>query len=98
TETYTLSLHDALPICWRPMWPQSSGKRDPMSIARSRMDLPHASAEWRYALNFCFSELCGLSGPDPHQSVSREGEWQSKSRSSKRSEEHTSELQSRSDL
>src|SRR6476620_12591385 len=53
TEIYTLSLHDALPICARPSWPGSSASGWPSSTCRCRP-----------------------------------GTW-------RRSEEHTSELQSR---
>src|SRR5438034_10249827 len=63
TEIYTLSLHDALPISWRP-------------------DGFHPS-EFSAASAACFRSLLSQSSSLYHR---------------KRSEEHTSELQSHSDL
>src|SRR3989442_6626887 len=62
TEIYTLSLHDALPICARGR-DRSTGRRRPRATARR-----HRSS------------------------------WCRRDRSSRRSEEHTSELQSRPHL
>src|SRR5438477_5412398 len=51
TEIYTLSLHDALPICWffGSHWPNSSRKLKKRSLARafssSRRAPPEAAAE-----------------------------------------------------
>src|SRR5688572_32440998 len=35
TEIYTLSLHDALPICYGPGWPSCQSERQPESIGAS---------------------------------------------------------------
>src|SRR2546422_3502724 len=67
TEIYTLSLHDALPICGR--WPSPHHPRTPRRLSMHRSQ---HRGEW---------------GVVPHGAFRKDG--------SHRSEEHTSELQSR---
>src|SRR2546427_7472260 len=69
TEIYTLSLHDALPICW-----PSCSVRDPRQTSRSSAT--------------CAS--CPICWPSASGRMRR--------RKTTRSEEHTSELQSQSNL
>src|SRR2546428_7485351 len=70
TEIYTLSLHDALPICY---WRESVGREvhDDVPYVQRQPPFPHGA------------------GPRPAAPLRSEDG---------RSEEHTSELQSRSDL
>src|SRR5206468_10847545 len=81
--TYPLSLHDALPIYSKPRC-----ARQPQTCKRPKPrcspQKPHSSAtRWmRKAPTFLFSSSI----------------WNAPSKCTKRSEEHTSELQSRSDL
>src|SRR3712207_8143058 len=73
TEIYTLSLHDALPIC-RPD-PARPLRRNPLTLRRA---LPHVATCGNLASGF-LAVLFAASGDFVHA----------------RSEEHTSELQSR---
>src|SRR5206468_12820885 len=72
TEIYTLSLHDALPICRRP-----GNVSHAAGLRRTRPERHDRLAEKEH--------VQGLHGRDEHGDPCR-------------SEEHTSELQSRSDL
>src|SRR5206468_11939999 len=98
TALYTLSLHDALPIC-RTMYRICSSSMAAASSAPVAKIPPGPS--WRCAgapvttwrTNF-EKEICrwNMSSNDPVDLRQDRREWL------KRSEEHTSELQSRSDL
>src|SRR5690606_40029979 len=81
TEIYTLSLHDALPICASRRRPRSSRSRPSSSATRSttRDRTTRASA-----FSFCIRSAACFLATSPRCS------W--------RSEEHTSELQSRENL
>src|SRR3712207_8871461 len=74
TEIYTLSLHDALPICWR------SAARKRRAGTKRGADRPRHRPH----------QVVVVEGPaDEHQPQDRDRE------AGRRSEEHTSELQSR---
>src|SRR3712207_8395169 len=75
TEIYTLSLHDALPICWS-CTPAGSSTRGPNRRRTSRSSPSPA-------------------GPVPRSGRRRSAGRRRRSRGAGRSEEHTSELQSR---
>src|SRR2546430_17047438 len=81
TEIYTLSLHDALPICERA--PRRAETTDP--VDRDISDFPHAVADSDFArVGEIFSAEANPDRKKPFDI--------------RRSEEHTSELQSQSNL
>src|SRR3712207_6869165 len=80
TEIYTLSLHDALPIS---AWPTTSG---------SASSDPTSESAWRPASSPRSPSSCSTS---PSASRRRDGRTTDWSTTPTRSEEHTSELQSR---
>src|SRR3712207_6866240 len=73
TEIYTLSLHDALPICWRKI---------------QRVGSPVCS--WRHTPSKVAKQTCILWSHSLATPATSSTTWPTK-----RSEEHTSELQSR---
>src|SRR3712207_2255405 len=82
TEIYTLSLHDALPICLEPERCVASGK-----LADDGSHNQQSAQQQRCS-------LCGIEGIKcPH--IYRRANRDKKDRHKERSEEHTSELQSR---
>src|SRR5206468_11753237 len=87
TQTYPLSLHDALPICaGLEQRRDELQEQHRLAVARAPAD-----AEGRKMVNLPRSKLACLPAPSPclpKRSIKYMG----------RSEEHTSELQSRSDL
>src|SRR5690606_41860310 len=79
TETYTLSLHDALPI-----WVDYDGTH-----SRNASSINYDIGEYARTVVLMLKEFCAEQGlPHPHIF----------SESGRRSEEHTSELQSRENL
>src|SRR3712207_7067311 len=74
TEIYTLSLHDALPIC-------RCGRNSRSAGPTGRPPRPRASRHRTY--------------PSPAPAAESSGDPKASARTSSRSEEHTSELQSR---
>src|SRR5690606_41298963 len=93
TDIYTLSLHDALPICLdkvnvEPVYKKFPGWDTPSSKAATAQDLPESMKSYIGFIN----EYLGVNiryisnGPGRNQIISI------------RSEEHTSELQSRENL
>src|SRR2546421_2473686 len=87
TEIYTLPLHDALPISGRAKI-QPAGRSRAAASIRDRMG-PAARSCWRSD-----RDRPHLLQREPSIDDDRKPHW----RHAKRSEEHTSELQSRSDL
>src|SRR5690606_41798648 len=81
---YTLSLHDALPICLILSPPGWSGE-----VMTTRQPVP---VKWPRPFEVCSSWVVRL--PNPTATRSATGDV----RSRRRSEEHTSELQSRENL
>src|SRR5206468_11443028 len=78
THIYTLSLHDALPICSIRL---SAGLRSSRSAPSAAGPLPASRSSWPRSISSCSTTIATSCGTLV-----------------KRSEEHTSELQSRSDL
>src|SRR5205085_7840305 len=86
TYIYTLSLHDALPICWKVK----------LSRVGSKSTTGGRSQAWSFSEFVCFSsEISWLSFSSTSDSNALLG-WLDPSFG--RSEEHTSELQSQSNL
>src|SRR5206468_9480325 len=87
STTYTLSLHDALPICY----PRIGGsRRHEGRVGTATPGMPIISSHVRVHIHH---------GPGgEHRSVQRLKHALLNGHSRHRSEEHTSELQSRSDL
>src|SRR5206468_12393838 len=82
TEIYTLSLHDALPISFGARSSSSDS-----SLMRRLM------SPWRWSVPLCFGITRSISRSRSSRSLGSRA-----LRNAARSEEHTSELQSRSDL
>src|SRR5699024_12405747 len=82
---HSLSLHDALPICRR--------ERDHRQVCEDNPGISEfaARAQKATAARFCVSNDC-------NQGKTKDGEWSRYRGNRGRSEEHTSELQSRFDL
>src|SRR5207249_12068887 len=86
-DIYTLSLHDALPI---------SGTADKQELPLAHSDRAVAAALWwQYRLGWA-RHSCSI--PRIRSAQSKVAEFFGKRFQSSRSEEHTSELQSRFDL
>src|SRR2546426_5816292 len=87
TEIYTLSLHDALPIC-ESRGNQATGARSPCSFTSSRPYLEIG------ANGLSFTSLPARIGISSSSSVTRARRMRLFACPRRRSEEHTSELQS----
>src|SRR5699024_11463831 len=85
-DVYTLSLHDALPICFVVATPSASNAPLRMPSGRNGSSIKVTASEAIRSSNFPFKRDCSFC------TASAEKE------DTKRSEEHTSELQSRFDL
>src|SRR5206468_8831719 len=90
SDIYTLSLHDALPICRLSFWLRCSSNRSPAPRRSDTLNAP----SWRLGERKTSRASPPLSST-ARMSVARTSFPRI---SSRRSEEHTSELQSRSDL
>src|SRR5699024_11699443 len=88
TELYTLSLHDALPISLQQL--SLLGAKYRVQSRRDQMSLFRRRENSRLVIRKIFSEHA-----DPDQAALQ---WARSVADDKRSEEHTSELQSRFDL
>src|SRR5205807_5729322 len=90
-ETYTLSLHDALPICvWA--WLKLDRKKQPVSVVM----LADEASEFDFHGSLRKNAAPGPPAEQIDDMRARQKDWlrQSWSRDGLRSEEHTSELQS----
>src|SRR5206468_11299966 len=93
-DSSTLSLHDALPIFWASLMDYDNGvMRDTFGLAKAyEMSPDGMTYTWHLRRGLCFSDGHPLTAEDVLFSF--EVAYDEKLRS----EEHTSELQSRSDL
>src|SRR5205085_9712203 len=90
TEIYTLSLHDALPICECQLGRGMPASRQKLTVS--------SQVSWRQKCRLLRCQK-SLSGSAPSANANREPSMAFGGRtSSQRSEEHTSELQSQSNL
>src|SRR5207247_7612750 len=90
THSYLLSLHDALPIFDRCSQPRSCARQPLRSPARRMVSLPESRHGARSPPAVSHSGIKQASNGQPSERESLNGQL--------RSEEHTSELQSRVDL
>src|SRR5690625_6515701 len=108
-HTYTLSLHDALPICLQSLrWFAQSKQPCPLDFARETMELytPLANRLGIWQIKWEMEDLAfRFLEPDTYKDIARKLEERRVEREGfikqvvdKRSEEHTSELQSRGHL
>src|SRR5690606_41764651 len=95
TDIYTLSLHDALPICWDERLTTSQAEREMIGLGMSRRRRRSSIDQAASVLileNYLRSVSNTHGNPKGSENVNNQNDRKP------RSEEHTSELQSRENL
>src|SRR5206468_11705003 len=93
SEIYTLSLHDALPIFANTLFEKGAELHTALVLAAKFHDLGKKRAVWQRSIGNQLPK-----NPKPDEWLAKSGGKMKPREITDRSEEHTSELQSRSDL